>query len=85
MTNIALLLKEIKEGKSVFGPDGETENDRDAFHYKANLLAYADQNGFLQGYYPIYSDSGDEPLPDLILVEGLSPIGEQFLTGQFEA
>ncbi|MGJ0485242.1 MAG: hypothetical protein ACR65R_12055 [Methylomicrobium sp.] len=57
LKTLQLLLKEIKAGKTMFGPEGVTDKDKELFQYKAELLAIADQNGYIQGYYPIYSDN----------------------------
>lgn len=85
MSLLQSLLEEIKAGKRIFGPKGETATDIDMFQHIAEVLAAASQQGYLIGYYPMYASNQEDALCNLIMVERLGPMGESFLARQDKA
>lgn len=82
MTNLVLLLKEVHAGKHVFSPEGDTLIEIEEFQSTAKLLADAEQEGYLRGYYSMQAGSTKRSWCDLVMVEGLRLKGKQFLSSQ---
>jgi len=50
MVTLESVLAEIAEGRTSFGPAGQSESDIEAFQEIAKILEYANAQGFLDGY-----------------------------------